>query len=108
MLRQAREQFAELHESGQNFTALACARLTEHKYENSQILMVLNSYEFIAGGIREGAFDEGIYKRMQRSLLIRDWNALAPYVAELRRQMKRDKLFVEMEWLATKWEKDGS
>ena len=40
---------------------------------------------------------------MKRSLLIRDWDALAPYVVELRRQSRRNRLFAEMEWLANRW-----
>jgi hypothetical protein len=47
-----------------------------------------------------------MYKRMKRSLVIRDWKTLEPYVLELRRVTKRDRLYAELQWLATKWEKE--
>lgn len=102
-LKAARAVFAGMHEDQVNFTPFACRDLVDHAEQNRTILAVLNQYEFIAAGIREGAFDEGVYKRMKRSLLIRDWDALAPYVVELRRQSRRNRLFAEMEWLANRW-----
>jgi len=39
------------------------------------ILNVLNNYEFIATGIREDALDQEIYKRLQYSVAIKDWDA---------------------------------
>ncbi|MHB1678058.1 MAG: DUF4760 domain-containing protein [Sulfuriferula sp.] len=37
----------------------------------------MNNYKFIAAGIKEGAFDEEIYKWMKHSILIRDRDALS-------------------------------
>lgn len=107
-LQNHRQKFAEMHESSANFTRLACSPLVENKQENEAILAILNNYEFIASGIREEAFDEEIYKRMKRSLIIRDWDTLKPYVTELRNKEKRPKLFVEIEWLAEKWRSETS
>ncbi|WP_371813801.1 DUF4760 domain-containing protein [Diaphorobacter sp. HDW4A] len=64
---------------------------------------MLNNYEYVSTGIHTGAFDEEIYKRMKRSNLIRDWDALKPYVCELRRKYGKPQLFVELETLAEKW-----
>jgi hypothetical protein len=102
----ARQKFAEMHAAGDRFTKYACGELTDHKEENRAILDVLDGYEFIAAGIRTGAFDEAIYKRMKRSLVIRDWKTLQPYVLELRQVTKRELLYAELQWLATKWEKE--
>lgn len=106
-LQAARKKFAELHDAGGGFTKYACGKLTDFEVENRAILDVLDGYEFVAAGIRTGAFDEAIYKRMKRSLVIRDWKTLQPYVLELRNTTKRDQLYVELEWLATKWDKEG-
>lgn len=105
-LQGARKKFAEMHDTGESFTKYACGKLTDFPDENRAILDVLDGYEFIAAGIRTAAFDEAIYKRMKRSLVIRDWKTLEPYVLELRRIAKRDKLYAELQWLALKWEKE--
>lgn len=102
--KEARKQYARLRENSQtSLTTYACGNGDDHQEEKSSILHVLNNYEFMAAGIRCGAFDEEIYKRMKRSLLVRDWDALAPFVHELRARQKRPALFVEMEWLAERW-----
>lgn len=71
--------------------------------EHDHIMRVLNNYEYVATGIHTGAFDEEIYKRMKCSGLIRDWDALKPYVCELRSKYKKSKVFIEFENLAEKW-----
>lgn len=68
-----------------------------------QILLVLNNREFIAVGIREGAFNESVYKELQCSNVLKLWDALNGFVAELRRQEGKDTLFQDFERLATRW-----
>lgn len=108
--REQRKEFLEMRRQGENFTALAC-RVNEkggdHEGKNSTVLAVLNSIEFICVGIKEGIFDEAVYKRMSRSSVINDWHTLKPYIMELRRiNGNNPKLFCEFEWLAEKWLKD--
>lgn len=101
---EAKKHIADYHNNKTDFTQLSCE---EHKakQENVYIRTILNNYEFIAAGIKEGAFDEEIYKRMKRSILIRDWDALAAYVTEIRRRTGREKIYIEMQWLAERWKK---
>src|SRR5438105_9381882 len=73
--------------------------------EYHAIMKTLNNYEFLATGIRNGAFDEKILKRMQYSILVRDWNALCPFINELRNQKKVSTIFQEFEWLGKRWKK---
>jgi hypothetical protein len=73
--------------------------------EYMAIMKTLNNYEFIAIGIRAGAFDEKIIKRMQFSITSRDWESLCPFINELRTQTKIDTLFQEFEWLGKRWTK---
>lgn len=102
--KSARKNYARLREDSSNsLTMYACGNGDQHQEEKSAILHVLNNYEFMAAGIRCGAFDEEIYKRMKRGLLVRDWGALAAFVHELRIRQQRPALFVEMEWLAERW-----
>lgn len=107
--REQRKLFVDMRRNGENFTALACKihEKGEHESQNSTILAVLNSIEFICVGIKEGIFDEAVYKRMSRSSVIHDWHTLKPYIMELRRlNNNNDKLFCEFEWLAQKWIKE--
>ena len=101
---EAKKQVAHYHDNKTDFTQLSCEEY-KAKPENGHIRTVLNNYEFIAAGIKEGAFDEEIYKRVKRSILIRDWDALAAYVAEVRRRTGREKIYIEMQWLAERWKK---
>lgn len=69
------------------------------------ILNVLNNFEFIAVGIRLGAFDEKVYKQLQCGNLLKLWNATAGFIHELRRVSGRYTVFQDIEHLAHKWEK---
>jgi len=68
-------------------------------------MLVLNRYEFIAAAIREKALDEDLFKRMQYTVVIRDWDVLCPFVMELRRLDKHPTLFQEFHWLSARWQK---
>lgn len=101
---EAKRHVISYHDNHTDFTKLSCEE-NKDMPENGYIRTVLNNYEFIAAGIKEGAFDEEIYKRMKRSILIRDWDALSAYVAEVRRRTHREKIFIEFQWLAERWKK---
>lgn len=73
--------------------------------ERDAILLVINNYEFIATGIREGAFDRNLYKRMNYSTVMHDWKALKPFVYEMRKIHDISTIFQEFEWLADKFRK---
>ena len=101
-LLEAQKKYAELRERPGALTALAVSH-PEPTEDNGLVMRMLNNYEYVSTGIHVGAFDEEIYKRMKRSNLIRDWDALKPYVCELRRKYGKPKLFIELENLAEKW-----
>lgn len=90
----------------ENFTSLACKiqEKGEHESKNLVVLDVLNAIEFTAVGIKEGIFDESVYRRMSGSSVLADWKTLKPYIMELRRLNNNDRLFCEFEWLADRWE----
>lgn len=101
-LIKAKRMVLDLHEKTAQFSKFA---LKENfgSEENDAILTMLNSHEFVAVGVREGSFDENTYKRLRWSALVRDWNALETYVAELRKTRNRPTLFQEFELLAKRW-----
>lgn len=67
------------------------------------ILKVLNNHEFIALGIRQGTFDEEIYKKMQYSNVMKVWASSAGIISEIRNTQNIQTLFQEFEWLAQRW-----
>jgi hypothetical protein len=105
-LVEAKSHLLQLHDKGTVFaTFLDQKDSPEHK----AITRVLNTHEFVAGGIREKAYDEKLYKRMQCSVIVRDWDAFCGFVMEFRKS-KEDKLnesaetfYQDFEWLAKKW-----
>lgn len=69
------------------------------------IIRLLNHYEFIAAGIAERAFDEKLYKRMQCTVLVRNWRALSGFVEEFRNRKGSQTLYQEFQKLGKKWER---
>ena len=112
--RDVKEKYANLRVQENGFTILVCEQPTcedrKKKIEESKeiLITILNQYEFIAAAIFEDSLDEDLYKRMKKSVLIRDWEALEGFVLELRKQEKRYQLFCETERLALKWKNEKS
>lgn len=114
LLTEAKALFADIRKNKDiNITKIACERNSlsntdsdSNKEKNEAILTVLNQYEFMAIGIKEGAFDDAIYKRMKKSIVIRDLDALHGYITELRNQEKNPLLFLEAEQLAKCWKSE--
>jgi hypothetical protein len=101
-LKAAKSVIKGLHESGtQNFaTFLNDRKSSEYQY----IMQILNTYEFMAAAIREEALDEELLKRMQYTVILKNWNALEPFVIELRRQDKHPTLFQELQLMVARWQ----
>jgi len=102
-LQNARRFIASVHRTGIDNLAKFLENRASPEFDH--ILLVLNNYEFIASSIREGALDEGLYKRMQHTAVLKDWRVLCPFVIELRRQDKHPTLFQEIQLLTAKWVK---
>lgn len=102
-LIKARAKVVELHEK--NDTNLAKYLHDKKSEEYVAIRVTLNNYEFIATGIREGAFDEAIYKRMRYSVVMKDWEALEGVLVEIRNMTGIKTLFQEFEWMCRRWKK---
>jgi hypothetical protein len=99
----ARKVVIKLHESGEKNFAKFLEDTDSEQYQS--ILLVLNTYEFIASGTREGAFDEYTYKRLRYSVVIRDWDNLCAFVLAFRKMKGLSGLFQEFEWLVERWRK---
>lgn len=102
-LQKDRHFVLKMHEDGERNFAKHLENRESSEYK--AILSVLNAYEFVGSGIREGAFDEDTYKRLRYSNVLRDWDNLCGFVLAFRRQKDISGLFQEFEWLVKRWRK---
>lgn len=102
-LKAARSALTKMHEAGEKNLSKYLDDPECDQYK--AILLVLNTHEFVASGIREGAFDEATYKRIRFSTLRKDWDALCAFVLEFRRVRGSRTLFQDFQWLNGRWEK---
>lgn len=94
------QEVYRLHECGNHLSSL----VGDDSPERRKILHVLNNQEFIAVGIRLGAFDEKVYKQMQCSNVLKLWVATSGFIHELRKIDRKNTLFQDFEKLANRWE----
>lgn len=73
--------------------------------QRDAIIAVLNNQEFIALGIRRGAFEEKIYKELQFSDFKKLHSASSGFVAEIRNSKSNPKIYQEFDWLIDRWNK---
>jgi hypothetical protein len=67
--------------------------------EFDDIRQLLGGAEQLAGGVRYDAYDLGLVYQLSNRFLHRVWDALRPWVEELRRQESNDCYFEHFEWL---------
>ena len=67
------------------------------------LLAVLNRYEFMASGLKTGAFDRKVYKRMYYSSVVDDWRSLYSFVKAFRESRELRTVYQDFENLANEW-----
>lgn len=71
---------------------------------------MLNHYEILAIGVREGIIDEPIYRRWFQTGFVRDWEAASDLISRLRKDpdvYNRQAVFIELEELGSRWRSEG-
>lgn len=96
-----RTTFVELRDSG-HLSKWADPDNT-HSDESAVLRAVLNRYELVAIGIKQGTIDEKSYKEWCRTTLVKDWIECRPFVMQLRRNANHPTYFCEVEKLAAQW-----
>lgn len=99
----ARSEFIKLRDAS---SGLAFWAREEHKGspQLNIIRNMLNDYELIAVGIKEGILDEELYKRWFKTSFLSDMAAAAEFIERARVQAGTNAIFTEAQWLAQKWE----
>ncbi|MCF3479581.1 DUF4760 domain-containing protein [Stenotrophomonas maltophilia] len=82
------------------------ARAPEAQSENAAaIRYVLNHFEYVAVGIRNGIYDEGMFKEASYSTIMEIRRHSETYIADVRTEQKRDTIYQEFCWLCERWKK---
>lgn len=72
------------------------------------LLTIMNDYENIALGIKNGILDEVFLYDWMKSTVTTDWNTLSPLVHEYRQRRNNPEIYVEFQGLASAWDRGRS
>jgi hypothetical protein len=64
---------------------------------------VLNRYEFISAGLRNGDIDERLIMDSERSAIVQLYGAAKEYIWSQRNDRSRMSLYEHLEWLHVRW-----
>lgn len=65
---------------------------------------ILNHYEFVSAGMRNGDFDEKLLKDSEKSTYIALYKCCEPYIWSLRNSRNRMSIYEHLEWVHLRWE----
>lgn len=73
------------------------------------IANVLNYFEHVAVFIEKDIVEEEVFYDLLRGILVRHYNALSPYINEMRNKRDKggEKIYVKLENLAKRWDDNG-
>jgi hypothetical protein len=78
------------------------------KDDNKDILhalrMILNHYEFMAAGVRNGDFEEFLLRDSERGTIITVYTGSSDFIWALRNNRSRMTIYEHLEWLHDRWE----
>lgn len=101
-LTEARRKITALHAEDKNMAAYAKA---DGSPEISILRYALNHYEYVAVAIRQGIYDEAIFKNASYNTLTKLYDRTKPFIDEMRR-IKSATAWQEFEWLMLRWKAD--
>jgi hypothetical protein len=64
---------------------------------------VLNHYEFVSAGLRNGDFDERLIRDSERGAYIALYEVFKPHIWRLRNSRKRMTIYEHLEWVYCRW-----
>ena len=71
------------------------------------VVNLLNNFEYVATGVNLGIFDEKVAKKLWKSKLIYAYKMFKNYINHLRTEHNWKNVYIELEKLANKWEKEN-
>src|SRR5581483_3781070 len=82
-------------------------KIEDQRVLRTKILDFLNHYEMLSIAFQRRILDKLFYAKFLRWTVVRDWNAMRPFIEALRNepgQPPRPSLFCEFEALALEWQ----
>lgn len=67
---------------------------------------VLNHYEFVCAGIRNGDIDEELFKLSERGTITMVYSNMEEYILRLRNKRDRQLIYEHLEWLYNRWNRE--
>lgn len=64
---------------------------------------VLNHYEFMCAGLRNGDFDEKLVKDSERGTIVGLFSCCEQYIYTLRDNRDRQSIYEHLEWIYNRW-----
>jgi hypothetical protein len=87
-----------------NGTITALAQKESQANEDAAaVRTIMNDYELIAIGIRDGILDEAFLLAFNRKTAIMDFDKMKPYIDEMRRVQSNDAIYAEFEKMVGRW-----
>jgi len=74
-----------------------------HKAEIAEIVYVLNHFETVCVGIKNGIYDEAMIKDAWCTMMLKTYEYSAPLVEAMRTKYGKDTIFQEYEHLVARW-----
>jgi hypothetical protein len=75
----------------------------KNKEFDGKLTFILNHYEFLSAGVRNGDISEQLLKDSQRSVIVSLFEFAEPYIQNLRNDRHKQALFEHLEWLYMRW-----
>ena len=79
------------------------ANIADDEALRVSVRRLLNHYEFIAAGVRNGDFDEQLVKDTERSAILTLYAGCKKYIWSLRNDRQRMSIYEHLEWLHARW-----
>ena len=76
----------------------------ENKIVAMAFRKILNHYEFIAAAIRNGDFDERLFRDTERATILGVFETCEKYIYAVRTDRRRQTIYEHLEWLHRRWE----
>lgn len=95
-----------LHELSPHLRACKIPNVESEQDENilKKLRFLLNHYEFVAAGIRNGDLDEELIRDSERGTILTLFECSKDYIESLRNTRRRRAIYEHLEWLHKRWE----
>jgi hypothetical protein len=85
---------------------IATSKKEEHKNKQVQLDVILNYFETLSIGVRIGIYDKKTVRLARKQQIIHTFERSEVYIKKIRKDLKNDKIFENLEWLFEKFKSE--